>query len=191
MLSIRAHLPINEHYYLRLPIVCERDAQAMMECYHDPKVSPFIPDECMPFSFEMCLQRLMIMQQAIRQQSELHWFIALKENDLPIGKVSFHDWNHFHKRITISYQLQSPYWKQGITSAALMILIKAIFLNTDIGRIEAQTLIHNEPSIKVLKRVGFAFEGILRKYRMYKGELTDIVFFSYIRDQHLRAEQLL
>lgn len=175
-------LTINEQYFLRLPKICDIDAQAMLECYHDHNVAPFIPDECMPSNLDTCRYKLLSMCEEIKQQSALHWFVVLQKNDLPVGKISFHDWNHFHKRIIVSYQIQSSYWNQGIISAALPILIKFIFSHTDLIHIEAQTLLDNQASIKVLRKAGFALDGILRKYRVYKGTSTDIVFFSYIKD---------
>jgi ribosomal-protein-alanine N-acetyltransferase len=52
----------------------------------------------------------------------------------------------------------------------------------NLHRIEARTMLHNVASIHLLKKIGFKQEGVLRGYRIIRGEPTDVTIFSLIKE---------
>jgi ribosomal-protein-alanine N-acetyltransferase len=51
-------------------------------------------------------------------------------------------------------------------------------------RIEARTMLDNIASQKLLEKVGFKKEGILRGYRIIRGEPIDVVLYSITRNDY-------
>lgn len=50
----------------------------------------------------------------------------------------------------------------------------------DVVRFQAFVEVDNKPSQRVLEKIGFLREGLLRKYTFNKGEVRDMVIFSLL-----------
>ena len=75
----------------------------------------------------------------------------------------------------------TDYWGQGIVTAALKIAVSKVFKEfPDLVRIEAMVEVENKGSQKVLEKVGFLKEGLLRKYGFCKGEIRDMFIYSFL-----------
>lgn len=84
-------------------------------------------------------------------------------------------------RAEIGYALAAEYWGQGITTRALKMAISDGFREfPDLVRIQASIEIENKPSQRVLEKLGFQKEGVLRKYTFNKGQVRDMVMYSLL-----------
>ena len=63
----------------------------------------------------------------------------------------------------IAYCLSRRYWRKGIMSEAINLLVEYYFKNYELVRIEAEAIEPNIASRKLLEKCGFKLEGILRK----------------------------
>lgn len=70
---------------------------------------------------------------------------------------------------------------KGNGTAALNLIVKHIFENYLIVRIESDTDVENIAAQKVLQKVGFLKEGTLRKYRYHHGTYHDSYIYSIIK----------
>jgi aminoglycoside 6'-N-acetyltransferase len=62
-------------------------------------------------------------------------------------------------------------------------MVDYLFLSKDIVRIQATTHFGNVASQKVLEKGGFKREGTLRKAVQSRGEWTDLVLFSILKEE--------
>ncbi len=69
----------------------------------------------------------------------------------------------------IGYWLAKPYRGKGIMSEALQLFVDHLFATYKLKKIEGFILVHNSASGRVLEKVGFRSEGILRRH-VKKGE---------------------
>ena len=76
-----------------------------------------------------------------------------------------------------------PYWNKGYCTEAVMILVDFLFLSKDIIRIQAEANPRNLASQKVLEKVGFIKEGIIRKSVFIRGKWRDGILYSILRDE--------
>ena len=84
-------------------------------------------------------------------------------------------------RANIGYAIGVEYWGQGIATMALKMALSRVFKDMpDLARLEAGTTVENERSQKVLEKVGFLKEGLLRKVARYQGEIRDFYIFSFL-----------
>jgi len=97
-------------------------------------------------------------------QERILWAVTMKEQDAVIGLVGFGDWNRFHNRAMIGYDLAHAYWGQGISSEAVQRIIRFGFTRMNLNRIEAETIEDNLESVRMLEKPGFTLEGIRRGY---------------------------
>ncbi|KAI3928943.1 hypothetical protein MKW92_018584 [Papaver armeniacum] len=81
----------------------------------------------------------------------------------------------------IGYAVASQYSGQGIATVAIKIALSRVFV--DIPRmVRLQALVNpeNKASLRVLEKVGFTKEGLLRKYMVFKGNIVDCVLHSFL-----------
>lgn len=84
-------------------------------------------------------------------------------------------------RARVGYALAAEYWGRGITPRAVKVAISEGFREfPDLVRMEALVEVENKASQKVLEKIGFYKEGILRKYTFNKGTVKDIVMYSLL-----------
>lgn len=108
----------------------------------------------------------------------LRYYIFQKDDpDTIIGSVNFSNimYGPF-SRATIGYKLDKQYHGFGYATEACETAIKIIFSNYKIHRIEARIAPENLPSIKLIERIGFLYEGI-----EYKGVEVNGVFCDHYR----------
>jgi len=64
---------------------------------------------------------------------------------------------------------------------AVKLAVKSVFEEMKgLERVEALVDVENKGSLKVLEKVGFLKEGVLRKYIVLKGRTRDMVMFSFL-----------
>jgi RimJ/RimL family protein N-acetyltransferase len=87
------------------------------------------------------------------------------------------------KMLEIGYSLIPSERGKGYCTEATQLMVDYLFLSKDIDRIQATTHVKNAASQKVLEKVGFKREGTLRKPTRIRGEWTDLVIFSILREE--------
>ncbi|KAL5541542.1 hypothetical protein UlMin_009252 [Ulmus minor] len=99
-----------------------------------------------------------------------------------IGYVSIKPESGDNKcRAHVSYAVGVEYWGQGIVTMALRMAINLVFKEfEEVVRLEALVEVENKSSQRVLEKVGFFKEGLLRKYGFCKGEIRDMLIYSFL-----------
>ena len=64
---------------------------------------------------------------------------------------------------------------------ALKAVIASGFEKVGLNRIDALVYVENKPSIRLLQRLGFTREGLLRDYFYLDGKFYDHIIFSILR----------
>ncbi|KAG7573310.1 Acyl-CoA N-acyltransferase [Arabidopsis suecica] len=113
------------------------------------------------------------------------WLRAIcLDNDRPIGSISVTPVDKI--RGEIGYVLGSKYWGKGIATEAVRLVAAEIFKeNPEMERLEALVDVDNVGSQKVLEKVGFVREGVMRKFMYLKGNVRDMVMFSFLPSDSL------
>jgi [ribosomal protein S5]-alanine N-acetyltransferase len=78
----------------------------------------------------------------------------------------------------LGYWIGAPYTGQGRMQEALRMLLPVAFGTLRLHRIEAATMVHNAPSIRVLEKSGFNAEGVVRGYLKINGRWEDHILHA-------------
>lgn len=78
------------------------------------------------------------------------------------------------------YWLGKDFWGRGIATAAASAMIGHIRATIPVVRLQAPVYAWNPASMRVLEKVGFQREGLLRKSVFKDGELIDSVMYALI-----------
>lgn len=114
----------------------------------------------------------------------LRYYIYLKNDPgTIIGSVNFFRMEHGpFSKASIGYKLDAAYHGQGYAFEACQAAIPIIFSNYKIHRLEARVALNNTPSIKLLERLHFRFEGIEYKSVEVNGVFTDHYRYSLLAE---------
>ncbi len=78
------------------------------------------------------------------------------------------------------YWLGEAHWGNGILTATLQTITGYAFTNFPLFRIYALPFAHNAASIRVLEKVGYQREGLLRWSAVKDGVLLDKLIYAYL-----------
>ena len=112
----------------------------------------------------------------------IRWGISMKGKDSIIGTLGFNNYQKGH-RSNLRYELLFDFWNRGIISEALYEIITFGFNSLGINRIEAEVMQGNIASEKVLLKLGFKNEGILRDWMLWNGRYYNMTMFSLLKSE--------
>lgn len=181
-------LEVNDTIILRR--FSRKDAQDYLEFYSIPEVNKFIPDSMIPKNLEEAELEVKNIIDSFNSKQDFYWAIADKETNKLIGGCGFHDWNRFNFRNEIAYDLHPNYWRKGIMQLCIKEILKFAFLEIGVLRVQATTVKENDASNNLLLKVGFKYEGVLRKYKFFKQNMVDVMMFSYTIEDFRRDMSL-
>lgn len=174
-----ATFPILETVNLRLRELVPSDADNVLRIFADDEVTRFYDFD----TFTSLGQAAdLIVRQATRYEKgeAIRWGITQRANDVVIGTVGL-----VISRSSaiggLGYDLARPYWRRGIMTEALRIVIGYSFLSVNLNRLQALVMPGNVASINLLEKLGFVEEGILREYAFFKGRYQNLHCFSLLR----------
>lgn len=172
--------PVIELGEIKLRDLMLSDKERYFKMMSDPEVTKYLSDEDTPSDLEQTEQEIKFWGGLFYRKQSIFWTLAETKTDNFLGTIGFNTWNFNNRRAEISYDLMREYWNQGIMTKALTNAIIFGFKNMNLHRIEARTMLGNIASQKLLEKVGFKREGILRGYRIIRGEPIDVYIYSII-----------
>jgi RimJ/RimL family protein N-acetyltransferase len=107
------------------------------------------------------------------------WGIELER--VIVGSCTLANIDRRHRRAELGFALARAFWGRGLMLEALPALIQFAFGHLDLHRIEADTDPRNTASMRVLERLGFQREGLLRERYFQLGEAQDAVVYGLLR----------
>jgi len=119
------------------------------------------------------------------EQDEV-WAIELKESGKVIGSIGLHP-DILRKDLNtkeIGYVLSPKFQKQGLMLEAVTAVIDFAFNQQNLSLLSAHHFSFNESSRKVILKVGFSYDGIIRRARcLYDGTKVDLMIYSLSKQQ--------
>jgi ribosomal-protein-alanine N-acetyltransferase len=111
------------------------------------------------------------------------WFMAICKDGIPVGAITLDKGKGKAEiRAELGYVVARKYWKTGIASEAVGLVLKRGFTDLNIKRIDAYTDPDNIASQRVLEKNGFTQEGRLKKYLVHRGAIRDRFIYSVTVD---------
>lgn len=118
--------------------------------------------------------------QAHSGSSPLRFAIARKSDNRLVGTAGFHTVSHMHQTAELAYDIHPEWWNQGIAAAVGAELVNWAHTCANTIRVQATVLETNTRSARLLARLGFAKEGLLRSYRLVRGVPGNFFMYSHI-----------
>ncbi|MEH2279197.1 MAG: GNAT family protein [Nostoc sp.] len=152
-----------------------QDAEAIFAVFCDPGVTQFHDLD----SFTSIKEAIAVIERRAKRLERgdgIRWGIARKQDNVLIGSCGFHV-NPQEHSAEVGYELASTFWKQGIMTEAVGSILQFGFEKMDLRFIVGQVMVDNIASKKLLEKLGFHSQGVLKQYGFFKGQFHDLEQF--------------
>ncbi|MBX3703665.1 MAG: GNAT family N-acetyltransferase [Steroidobacteraceae bacterium] len=172
-------LPTIDARRVRLRWLTDADVDALFAIFSDPVMMRFwaTPPMKERAEAEDYLRRI---HEGFAGKTLFQWGVERKEDARVIGSFTLFRLDAGNARAEIGYALGSAYWKMGYMSEALPAGIGFAFNTLKLRRLEADVDPRNDNSLRILAKLGFRQEGLLRERWNVGGEIQDTALFGLL-----------
>ena len=105
-----------------------------------------------------------------------------------LGVVGLESFAHLHESVELGYWLRVDSYGKGLMTEACIAVLDWVFGSVNAHRVRVAAATDNHPSLSVIGRLGFRFEGIARQAERCNGRWLDhAVFALLVTDPRTRA----
>jgi ribosomal-protein-alanine N-acetyltransferase len=170
------------------------DAEFYLRHFSDPDIVELTAFDA-PENIGKARQELLeFCIKPFEENKGIRWGIVLKGETELAGTIGHHQWvkaGGYHARV--GYDLVAAHRRRVIMTEALRAVLRYGFETMRLNKVEACTDPRNVASIRLLERLGFRQDGVLRENTCYHGRFIDEVVFSLLASEwrnvaHVAAE---
>jgi RimJ/RimL family protein N-acetyltransferase len=156
-----------------------RDARALVRHTNDQQARRDLGDEFQVPSTLYAAARFILWMQSMRPRA----CFAIAVGEELVGGIGYRLRNDLGPaEAEIGYWVSASWWGRGIATAALTAITAHAFQSrAELGRLYALSLAGNRASARVLQKVGYRLEGILRRPTLEDGKVVDQVLHAIRR----------
>ncbi|MFZ4260496.1 GNAT family N-acetyltransferase [Sphingobacterium sp. HJSM2_6] len=173
-------IPIEGPY--RLKAVVQSDAITIFNIIQRERsyLSDWLP--FIQFSKHVQDTKSFIAHAILQRNAGKDFLYKICEVDKLIGLIGTKDTDYFNKHTELGYWISQEYQSKGITTKANYSLIKELFEDLKMERIQICCAVGNEKSIAIPNKLGFTFEGIRRNGEwVSENKYRDLKIFSLLK----------
>ncbi len=168
--------------YLRHPVMADYAEWASLRDQSKDFLTPWEPvwpiDDLTRPAFRRRLRRY---ARELRDDTSYPFFLFDSGTDKLIGSSIISNVRRgVAQSCSLGYWVGEMYSGKGHMTEAARAILPFIFDRAGLHRVEAACLPTNEPSRRLLKRVGFTEEGVARKYLRINGDWQDHLLFAML-----------
>jgi RimJ/RimL family protein N-acetyltransferase len=172
-------LPVIDAPRVRLRPLILSDIDALFAVFSDPPMMRFWSSPAMKAreEAEALLRRI---HSGFADGTLFQWGIERKDDEQVLGTCTLLHVDAANRRAEVGYGIASRYWRQGYMTEALSALIGYAFGTLRLRRLEADVDPRNDRSLRLLGKLGFRREGLLRERWNVGQEIQDTVFLGLL-----------
>ncbi|QIC05058.1 GNAT family N-acetyltransferase [Brevibacillus sp. 7WMA2] len=125
------------------------------------------------------------------KKSRIKWGIFQKnEASKLVGIMECMDFNQKVNMVSIGYFLAEEYWGKGIATESVAELVRFLFEEVDVNRIQAEIMPANQISKKVIVKNGFIKEGLVRQAFLWSGKgVVDLEIYGLLKEDYINRSK--
>jgi RimJ/RimL family protein N-acetyltransferase len=134
-----------------------------------------------PYPTELAADWIRGHAAAWQAERAAHFAIQLRAAGVLAGSLSLRDIDRAHYQTELGFWIGEPFWSQGLATEAVRGVLPFVFGPLGLNRLVAHHLQRNAASARVLEKVGFRPEGLLRQRVLKWGRFEDVVILGLLR----------
>ncbi len=164
---------------VKLRSLTEADVPSLFAVFSDPEVMRYWSSE--PMTGEGEARALLDdIRGHFAAGTLFQWGVALVTDDRVVGTCTLLHLDVRNRRGEIGYALARERWGKGLMTEALTALLDYAFTALGLHRVEADVDPENAASLRLLERLGFTREGVLRERWLVGGRAHDSVMLGLL-----------
>ena len=173
--------------------------QVQLLSYQSSFLDPFIAWRNEPLAVQhnpfkqMCRDEIAAMLESegssltdLTKYASYRWFVEVERE--VVGSISLKNISHSMGYAEIGYGIGEAFQGKGMATAAVGFLVNRIFRETSLRKLTALVHDKNRASRRVLEKLGFRQEGLLREHYLIRGNPVDEVFYGLLKQDWARLE---
>lgn len=171
---------------LKLRPLRHEDALSLFQMWSDPVAMRYFTIPAMT-RVDQATERVTRAMKRLSEGEEIICAVELSATGEVVGDCALLHADEQCRRIEIGFSLNRKHWGRGYMTEAASALIDHAFSAMNMRRIEADIDPRNIGSARLLERLGFVMEGLLRERWMVGDEVSDSAFYGLLeRDRQSR-----
>jgi ribosomal-protein-alanine N-acetyltransferase len=159
------------------------DAKRVQELAGDPAVAEMTDAIPHPYPDGAAEAWIAGLPREMEQGTGLTLAICPKPNDKVVGAVSLMAFSERDRRASLGYWIGKPYWNSGFCTEAARAMVSHGFRSLGLNRVQCYRYERNPASGRVLDKVGFRREGLLRRHIFSRGRFEDVVVYGLLASE--------
>lgn len=176
--------------YLRYPRLDDYDAWSNLRGESREFLVPWEPswpaDDLTRAAFRRRVRRY---QRDVRDDQSYPFFAFREEDGALLGACTLSNVRRgVQQSCSLGYWMGERFAGQGLMTEAVRALLPFVFETLRLHRLQAACLPNNEPSKRVLEKLGFEPEGLARRFLLIDGAWRDHLVFALLSDDPWQSE---
>lgn len=176
-------LPKLETKRLSLQCLTSASALAVLDFYRENQPYFDLYELTRPRNFYTVSYHTAVLDWELKEMEArrcLRYFVFLKDDpSIVIGAVNFSDIRFgCMQKASLGYKIDHRFWHQGYAYEACEKCLDVMFTEYGLHRIEANIMPSNQPSIRLIERLGFSYEGTEREAAEINHHWADLYRFA-------------
>jgi [ribosomal protein S5]-alanine N-acetyltransferase len=117
----------------------------------------------------------------LRKHQKYRWFVEC--DGVAVGSVALKNISHTMGYAEIGYGIGQPHQGKGIATAAVRMLVRMCFSESPLRKLLAYVHDQNLASCRVLQKLGFTQEGLLREHYLINGIPANEILFGLLKHE--------
>jgi RimJ/RimL family protein N-acetyltransferase len=180
MHELGGELPTIDAGEVRLRTLRHDDVPALFAIFGDPEVTRYWGFATLP---DLAAAGALVEQIHAQAAAGTLFQWGIEAHAELVGTCTLSSIDRCNRRAELGFALASAHQRRGYVAAALPALLRHAFDAMDLHRLHADTDPRNTRSIRVLERLGFRREGLLREHYLVTGEAQDALVFGLLRSE--------
>ncbi len=169
---------------LRLRPFASTDLDALANILARPDVMQYLDEEPLTRNEVAHIVERRVQQNHLTDQGDTLWLaVELKATGDMIGTVYLVWLSQEHSQGEVGYRLHPDHWGRGYASEAVCEILAYGFRVLELHRVVGICDDRNEPSRRLLTRIGMRQEAHFREIEWVKGEWRSQLVYAILRDE--------
>jgi len=180
--------PVLETKRLKLIELTHQHVQSIYEIFSLNEVTRYYGTNSFTLPAE-AYQLIDMFHRNFLDKRGIRWGIKLKENQRIVGTLGLNGLHLKNKRAEIGYEIHPSFWRNGFALEAINEVLRFSFMRLELHRIGAVVYPENEASLRLLVKLGFNKEGVLRGYMYQNEQFHDTCVMSLLKPEWEKSQE--
>lgn len=160
-----------------------KDIGSIQKYANDKKITRFIPFIPFPYTLNDARKFVNLAHRMERINKAFNFGIISNTTNELIGIIGLKNINHDDLNAEVECWIGSRYWRKGITSEALYLIMRFAFEKLALKRIYGIVSELNIASVGLLEKLGFKREGCFRNAHRSKSKWFDVYGYGILKEE--------